>query len=293
MPEPYLKVISMGDYTGILQALLGSEVRGIRRHVVVRFKTSRRKQRDMCDSRNLYGVKVAYVWGERIHMSVHLGNDGNQTHCLHVLMRATTEIPKEPVSVIDSVYDIKQSSQELLLDLKQHGLTKPPKLAVVDAVLGFWGARREVDPKTMEHRCCVRKGANFVNMTPKVLYAKAKSDGHSIWLSETRKTAVKAFDHFLEDYGGKVREGVQLPLESSRCSSLCRRLPTGTLGTLGTLGARTEDKPHRKQLRDDPRPPSLHETRCREEGRPKHEGHARVEAGQDCSGRHHSVRVLE
>ncbi len=34
--------------------------------------------------------------------------------------------------------------QELLLDLKQRGLTKPPTLAVGDGALGFWAALREV-----------------------------------------------------------------------------------------------------------------------------------------------------
>jgi hypothetical protein len=38
---------------------------------------------------------------------------------------------------------------------------------------------------------------------PKALHAKAKSDLHQIWLSETREMATKAFDHFLERYGAK------------------------------------------------------------------------------------------
>ena len=39
---------------------------------------------------------------------------------------------------------------------------------------------------------------------PKALQSKAKSDLHQIWLAETRDTAIKAVDHFLEKYGAKV-----------------------------------------------------------------------------------------
>jgi len=110
---------------------------------------------------------------------------------------------KELIAVIDGVRESKQSWQELLLDLKQRGLEKPPKLAVGDGALGFWAALREVYPTTREQRCWVHKTANVLNQMPKALQSKAKSDLHQIWLAETRDAATKAFDHFLEKHAAK------------------------------------------------------------------------------------------
>ncbi len=72
-----------------------------------------------------------------------------------------------------------------------------------DGALGLWAALREVFPTTREQRCWVHKTANVLNKMPKGLQAKAKSDLHQIWLTETREAATKAFDHFLEKYGVK------------------------------------------------------------------------------------------
>ena len=38
---------------------------------------------------------------------------------------------------------------------------------------------------------------------PKALQAKAKSDLHQFWLSDTSETATKTLDHFLKKYGSK------------------------------------------------------------------------------------------
>ena len=67
-----------------------------------------------------------------------LEDEGNRKQYLLVIMGATAEGRKELIAVMDGVRENKQSWQELLLDLKQRGLTKPPKLAVGDGALGFW-----------------------------------------------------------------------------------------------------------------------------------------------------------
>jgi putative transposase len=111
---------------------------------------------------------------------VRLKDDGNQKQWLLVLMGSTAEGRKELIAVIDGVRGSRQSWQELLLDLQQRGLTKPPKLAVGDGALGFWAALREVYPTTREQRCWVHKTANVVNKMHKALQGKAKSDLHQI-----------------------------------------------------------------------------------------------------------------
>jgi transposase-like protein len=61
---------------------------------------------------------------------------------------ATADGEKELMAVIDGDRESKQSWSELLLDLKQRGLTRTPKLAVGDGALGFRAALREVFPET-------------------------------------------------------------------------------------------------------------------------------------------------
>jgi len=203
IPWLYLKGVSTGDYAEALQALVGTDAKGLSPNVIVRLKEKWGQEYEEWSRRDLSGEEFVYVWADGIHVNVRLEDEGNQKQCLLVLMGATAEGRKELIAVIDGVRESKQSWQELLLDLKQRGLSKPPKLAVGDGALGFWAALREVYPTTKEQRCWVHKTANVLNKMPKALQAKAKSDLHQIWLAETREMATKAFDHFLEKYGPK------------------------------------------------------------------------------------------
>ena len=198
IPWLYLKGISTGEFPEALQCLLGDDAKGFSPNVVVRLKERWGQEYEEWSRRDLSGEEYVYVWADGIHVNVRLEDEGNQKQCLLVLMGATAEGRKELIAVIDGVRESKQSWQELLLDLKQRGLTKPPKLAVGDGALGFWAALREVYPTTREQRCWVHKTANVLNKMPKALQSKAKSDLHQIWLAETRDAAIKAFDHFLE-----------------------------------------------------------------------------------------------
>jgi len=203
IPWLYLKGVSTGDYGEALQALLGADAKGLSPNVIVRLKETWSREYEEWNRRDLSGKEYVYVWADGIHVNVRLEDEANKKQCLLVLMGATAEGRKELIAVIDGYRESKQSWQELLLGLKQRGLTKPPKLAVGDGALGFWAALREVYPTTKEQRCWVHKTANVLNKMPKALHAKAKSDLHQIWLSETREMATKAFDHFLEKYGAK------------------------------------------------------------------------------------------
>jgi transposase-like protein len=203
IPWLYLKGISTGDYAEALQALVGVDAKGFSPNVIVRLKEKWGQEYEEWRGRDFSGEEYVYVWADGIHVNVRLEDEGNQKQCLLVLMGATADGRKELIAVIDGVRESKQSWQELLLDLKQRGLTKPPKLAVGDGALGFWAALREVYPTTKEQRCWVHKTANVLNKMPKALQAKAKSDLHQIWLSETRGAAIKAFDHFLAKYRAK------------------------------------------------------------------------------------------
>src|SRR5690606_10767034 len=123
--------------------------------------------------------------------------------CILVLMGATADGQKELIAVLDGYRESEQSWYELLLDLKHRGLAATPKIAVGDGALGFWAALRKVFPETQEQRCWVHKTANVLNQMPKSVQPKAKADLHEIWQAETKQTAEKSFDEFLEKYKAK------------------------------------------------------------------------------------------
>ncbi len=70
------------------------------------------------------------------------------------------------MGLADGIRESAQSWKELLLDLKRHGLTISPQLAVADGALGFWKAIDEVWPKTRGQRCWVHKTANVLPAIP-------------------------------------------------------------------------------------------------------------------------------
>jgi putative transposase len=96
------------------------------------------------------------------------------------------------------VCESAQSWKELLLDLKRRGLASAPELAVADGALGFSRAIEEVWPQTRGQRCWVHKTANVLNKLAKSEQSKAKRALQEIWMAETKKDALAAFDVFVE-----------------------------------------------------------------------------------------------
>ena len=65
-------------------------------------------------------------------------------------MGATADGYKELLAVMDGCRESEQSWYELLVDLKQRGLTQAPQSAIEDGALGSWGALRKMHPRTRE-----------------------------------------------------------------------------------------------------------------------------------------------
>jgi hypothetical protein len=137
--------------------------------------------------------------------------------CLLVIIGATPEGKKELVGLNDGVRESAQSWRELLLDLKRRGLAMGPELAVADGALGFWQAIEEVWPKARGERCWVHKTANVLNKLPKSLQSKAKRALQEIWMAETKKDALAAFDAFVETWGVKYDKAVECLIMSGIC----------------------------------------------------------------------------
>lgn len=206
IPILYLKGISTGDFAEALGALLGPDAGGVSASTVGRLKEAWTEEHVRWRKRDLSAKRYVYFWADGIHVQARL-EDAAQ--CLLVIIGATPDGKKELVGLIDGVRESAQSWRELLLDLKRRGLTIGPELAVADGALGFWQAIEEVWPQVRTQRCWVHKSANVLNKLPKSQQTKAKRALQEIWMAETKKEALAAFDAFVETWGVKYDKAVE------------------------------------------------------------------------------------
>ena len=206
IPVLYLKGISTGDFEEALAALLGKDAGGLSASTIARLKDAWVDEHARWSKRDLTAKRYVYFWVDGIHVQARL-EDAAQ--CLLVIVGATPEGKKEFVGLADGVRESTQSWKEMLLDLRRRGLMIGPELAVADGALGFWKALEEVWPKTRGQRCWVHKTANVLNKLPKSQQAKAKRALEQIWMAETKRDALAAFDAFVEIYDIKYEKAVE------------------------------------------------------------------------------------
>jgi len=206
IPILYLKGVSTGDFEEALIALLGKNAGGLSAATVGRLKEVWSAEHARWSQRDLSAKRYVYFWVDGIHVQARL-EDAAQ--CVLVIIGATPEGKKELVGLIDGVRESAQSWRELLLDLKRRGLAVGPELTVADGALGFWQAIEEVWPQTYNQRCWVHKTANVLNKLPKTQQSKAKRALQEIWMAETKKEALVAFDAFVETWGVKYDKAVE------------------------------------------------------------------------------------
>lgn len=209
IPWLYLKGISTGDFSEALQSLLGPQAKGLSAANIVRLKERWQQEWAAWSKRSLLDKNYVYLWADGIYFNIRLEEPGNNQQCILVLMGATADGKKELIAIADGYRESAQSWRELLLDVKQRGLSIDPKLATGDGGLGFWAALREIYPATGEQRCWVHKTANVLNKMPKHVQSKAKSMLHDIWMAETRKLAQKAFDLFISTSEAKYPQAAE------------------------------------------------------------------------------------
>jgi len=205
IPYLYLKGISTGQMQSALEALLGENAKGLSPATISRLKQNWEQEYKDYTKRKITG-KWVYIWVDGIYS--HLRQDEGKLCCL-VIIGVNTYGEKRFLAIEDGVRESTQSWREVLLSLKQRGLTQAPKLAIGDGALGFWEAISEIYPETTHQRCWMHKTGNVLNYLPKSVQSKAKQDLHDIWMAETKAKAHKAFDDFLERYGAKYPKATQ------------------------------------------------------------------------------------
>jgi transposase-like protein len=215
VPWLYLKGISTGEMPDAL-VHLGFDGRGLSPASVTRMTEIWRSEYCDWSKRDLSGKRYVYLWADGIYFSCRLSDD---RPCLLVLMGATQDGRKELIGLIDGQRESEQSWTAILLDLRNRGLTEPPKLATGDGSLGFWIALSKVFPQTRHQRCWVHKTMNVLDKLPKNQQPQAKQMLHEIWMAATRDDATNAFARFIEVYGTKWPRATEC-LEKDRAQLL-------------------------------------------------------------------------
>lgn len=206
LPWLYLKGISTGDFQEALQALFGSEAKGLSPSTISRLKATWEREHDTWSRRNFNNKRYVYIWADGVYFNVR-SDDSKQ--CILVIIGVTEQGRKEFIAIEDGYRESEQSWAELLLRIKAQGLNHPPDLAIGDGALGFWKALRKTFPHTRHQRCWVHKTANVLNKLPKNIQPKVKKALHEIWMAPTREDAYKAFDVALATYSGKYPKAME------------------------------------------------------------------------------------
>jgi putative transposase len=206
LPWLYLKGLSTSDFSSALTALLGQEAAGLSPATISRLKEVWQEEYGQWSKRKINGKEYVYLWVDGVYFGVRL-EDARQ--CMLVVIGATADGRKELLGIADGYRESEASWRELLLDLKQRGLTVDPKLATGDGSLGFWKALPQIFGSTRAQRCWKHKTANVLNKLPQGLQARAKANLNEIWMAESRAAAEQAFDHFLLSYEAKYPKATE------------------------------------------------------------------------------------
>lgn len=198
IPALYLKGVSTGDFSDALAAILGERAAGLSATNVVRLKAGWEADYQAWRQRDLSQKRYVYWWADGIYFNVRLEDART---CVLVVVGATEDGTKELLAIADGFRESKDSWADLLRELKRHGLTQAPKLAIADGSLGFWLAlQEEFAPSVDQQRCWVHKTANVLDKLPKSLQGRAKELLHDMYLAPGRQDALAAYERFLGNY---------------------------------------------------------------------------------------------
>src|SRR5215203_827307 len=200
LPILYLRGVSTGDFQEALAALLGRDAPNLSPSVITRLTAEWQAEYERWQARDLSARRYVYVWADGVYLQARMES---QAECMLVLIGATPEGKKELVGFQVGVRESAQSWRELLVEVKRHGLTLAPEIAVGDGALGFWKALDEIYPGTRHQRCWVHKTANVLNKVPKSVQPGMKADLREVYLAPNRASAEQAISVFAEKYAAR------------------------------------------------------------------------------------------
>ena len=157
--------------------------------------------------RDLSAKHYVYFWADGIHVQARLEDDAAMPtgdHRRHVGGQEGASRPYRRCARECAILEGAAARPETARTCDG------PELAIADGALGFWQAIEEVWPQTRGQRCWVHKTANVLNKLPKSQQSKAKRALQEIWMAETKKDALAAFDVFVETWGVKYDKAVDV-----------------------------------------------------------------------------------
>jgi len=199
LPWLYLKGISSGEMGAALEVLVGSKAKGLSASTVSRLKQAWAQEYRHWSDKPLEQDQWVYIWADGVYSGLRAER---AKLCALVIIGVNERGEKHFLAIEDGVRESTQSWREVLLKLKSRGMNSP-KLGIGDGAMGFWAALEEVYPSTEHQRCWMHKTMNVLNCLAKSIQPKAKRALHSIWQSETKAEAEKAFDLFITTYEAK------------------------------------------------------------------------------------------
>jgi len=205
LPLLYLRGLSSGDFSEVLEVLLGPEAAGFSATTITRLLQVWQEEYRVWCRRSLAKKEYVYIWADGIYFNVRLEED--RLACL-VIIGVLPDGRKEVIALEAGYRESTESWASVLRDLKHRGMVAPV-LAVGDGNLGFWAALRDVFPETQEQRCWKHKVANVLDKLPKRLQARAKEAVHEVMYAADRESAQEEIGRFSQEYGARYPKAVE------------------------------------------------------------------------------------
>ena len=210
LPFLYLQGVSSTRFSDVLTQLVGKPV-SFSPCSLNRLKEGWEQEYQKWSSQDLSGKKYVYWWVDGIYFNVRLREEKS---CVLVILGAGADGQKELVAMDIGYRESELTWHDILMDLKQRGLSEGPSLAVGDGSLGFWKALEKVYPSTVQQRCWVHRTCNILDKLPKSLQSQAKRDIQEIYQSPTKQDALNAFERFVKVYEAKYPKAVACLLKT-------------------------------------------------------------------------------
>ena len=127
LPVLYLRGISTGDFQGALGALLGPDAPNLSPSVITRLTAGWKAQYDTWQRRDLSARRYVYIWADGVYLQARMEDNAE---CMLVIIGATPEGKKELLGFQVGARESAQSWRELLVGIKNRGLSAAPEIAV-------------------------------------------------------------------------------------------------------------------------------------------------------------------
>lgn len=210
LPFLYLQGVSSTRMSDVLSQLVGKPV-SFSAGSLNRLKQEWDEEYGKWNRRDLSDKKYVYWWVDGIYFNVRRSKEKS---CVLVIIGADADGQKELVAMDVGYRESELTWMDILLDLKQRGLSNGPSLAIGDGSLGFWNALAKVYRSTTHQRCWVHRTRNILDKLPKSLQSQAKKDIHEIYQAPTKELALNAFDRFVKVYEAKYPKAVACLLKT-------------------------------------------------------------------------------